>query len=83
MADQMLGDSGRWFDFGSRVSTLVSIKVILLVVTAVFAVDARLRIIPNLNEKNMMALAWHVVPVTIVSILFVAVGVSFRTGWFS
>lgn len=83
MADQMLGDSGRWFDFGSRVSTLVSIKVILLVVTAAFAVDARLRIIPNLNEKNMMALAWHVVPVTIVSILFVAVGVSFRTGWFS
>ena len=27
------------------------------------------------------ALAWHVVPVTIVSILFVVVGISFRTGW--
>ena len=24
---------------------------------------------------------WHIVPVTILSILFVFVGVSFRTGW--
>lgn len=83
LANQLLGETGRWFDFDSPVSTLVSIKVILLAATAGFAVDARLRLIPNLNAENLVALAWHVIPVTLISILFVVVGVSFRTGWFS
>ncbi|HPA95904.1 MAG TPA: hypothetical protein PLT41_07520 [Thermoanaerobaculia bacterium] len=34
-----------------------------------------------LPPRPARALAWHVVPVTIVSILFVVVGISFRTGW--
>jgi len=46
-----------------------------------FAADARLRLIPNLSRENLTAIAWHIVPVTIVSILFVAAGVAFRTGW--
>jgi hypothetical protein len=54
----------------------------LLAMTMAFAADARLRIIPNLSATNLVSLAWHVVPVTAISVLFVAVGVSFRTGWF-
>lgn len=82
LAQRLLGGSGHWLSFDDRVSTLVSVKLILLAITAAFAADARLRIIPNLTERNLGALAWHVIPVTLVSILFVAVGVSFRTGWF-
>ncbi|WP_435276034.1 hypothetical protein ACMAZF_03160 [Psychrobium sp. nBUS_13] len=45
------------------------------------AVDARLRIILNHSPKNINAFAWHIIPVTIISILFVIVGVSMKTGW--
>ena len=31
-------------------------------------------------EHNLKALAYHIVPVTILSVLFVIVGVAFRTG---
>lgn len=61
---------------------MVGVKLLLLATTVVFALDARLRLIPRLSEQNLMALAWHIVPVTVVSVLFVVVGVSFRTGWF-
>jgi hypothetical protein len=46
-----------------------------------FAIDARLRVIPVLSEKNLSVMAWHIIPVTIFSVLFVVAGVSFRTGW--
>jgi putative copper export protein len=82
LAQRLLGDSREWFSVADPVSALVSAKLLLLAATAVFAVDARLRIIPNLSEKNLVALAWHVIPVTLISIAFVVVGVSFRTGWF-
>lgn len=81
LAHRMLGPSGSWFDWSEPVSRLVSLKLLLLATTVAFAVDARLRLIPKLSEENLSALAWHVVPVTLLSIAFVVVGVSFRTGW--
>lgn len=81
LAHRMLGSEGAWFDWSDPVSRTVSIKLILLAATAAFAVDARFRLIPRLSEENLGALAWHVVPVTLISIAFVFVGVSFRTGW--
>lgn len=83
LANQLLGAAGRWFDFDNPVSTLIAVKLILLAATAGFALDARLRLIPNLHAGNLVALAWHIIPVTLIAILFVVVGVSFRTGWFS
>jgi hypothetical protein len=54
----------------------------LLAMTMALAADATLRIIPNLSAANLASLAWHVATVTAISVLFVVVGVSFRTGWF-
>lgn len=82
MAQALLGDAIPWFDFSHPLSRLVSIKLMLLALTVAFAADARLRLIPKLSVDTLPALAWHVIPVTIVSILFVIVGVAFRTGWF-
>ncbi len=76
-----MGDNLTLFDFSDPVSKLISIKLILLALTAVLAMDARLRVIPNLSEKNLTSLAWHIVPVTIIAVLFALVGVSFRTGF--
>lgn len=81
LAHRLLGPEGEWFDWSRPVSRVLSIKLMLLTATVAFAVDARLRLIPRLSEENLGALAWHVVPVTLISIAFVFVGVSFRTGW--
>lgn len=73
-------DMSLWLDPSNPSSRLILIKLTLLVLTAGLAVDARLRLVPNLREDNLRALAWHIVPVTVLSILFVVVGVLFRTG---
>lgn len=82
MVEPMLRANGGWFNFDNPVLKLVFVKLLLLAVTVLFALDARLRLIPQLTEEKLPALTWHIIPVTIVSVLFVIVGVSFRTGWF-
>ena len=81
LAHQLVPDASRWCTFDDPVSRLIAAKLLLLAITVGLALDARLRIIPKLSEENLTSLAWHIVPVTLVSVLFVVVGVSFRTGW--
>lgn len=80
LAYKLMPDVSMWFGFGSPVSQLIALKLILLLLTVLFAIDARLRIIPNLTEQNMMSLVYHIIPVTVIAVLFIIVGVSFRTG---
>jgi putative copper export protein len=81
LAHRMVPDVSQWFALDNPVSRVVGAKLFLLAVTMALATDARLRIIPRLSEDNLTSLAWHIVPVTVVSVLFVVIGVSFRTGW--
>mgnify|MGYP001608197502 CR=1 FL=1 len=81
LAYRLLPDVQQWFAFADQTSRLIGTKLVLLALTMLLAADARLRIIPRLSEKNLTSLAWHIIPVTVVSVLFVVVGVSFRTGW--
>lgn len=67
-----------WFETENPLSRLILIKLGLLLGTFLLALDARLRIIPNLSEKNILSLAWHVAVVTVISVLFVYFGLSFR-----
>jgi len=80
LALRMVPQISLWFDFGNPVARLIGIKLILLLITAILAIDSRLRIIPNLSEKNLNSLAVHIIAVTTISILFIIVGFSFRTG---
>jgi len=82
LAHRMLPDVSLWFQCDNPIARLILLKLSLLGLTALFAVDARLRIIPRLGPHNLHSLAWHIIPVTVTSVLFVVVGVSFRTGWF-
>lgn len=83
LAYQRLPDVGDWFGFDNPNAVLISAKLILLGATTAFAIDARLRLIPNLDESRLSALAWHIIPVTFLSVLLVITGVGFRTGgWF-
>lgn len=82
LAHRLVPDVGIWLSFDHPVARLVGVKLLLLAATVGLALDARLRLIPRLSERNLSSLAWHIVPVTLVSVLFVVVGVAFRTGWF-
>ncbi len=80
LAYRMIPDVSAWFSFENYVSTLIVAKLTLLVLTVGLAVDARIRIIPNIASDNLKTLAFHIIPVTIISVLLVIIGVGFRTG---
>ena len=73
-------DVQSWLSFSDPFSKLVGYKLVLLAGTVLLAIDARLRLIPRLSKDNIVALAWHIIPVTILSVAFVLVGVGFRFG---
>jgi len=81
LAYRMLPDLSLWFDMSIPLAHGIAAKLALLLLTVIFALDARFRVIPKLSESNLTDMALHIIPVTLFSILFVVVGVSFRVGW--
>ena len=82
LAHNLVPNFGLWFDTSNPISRVILLKLSLLLLTVGFALDARFRVIPTLNDESLLDMAWHIIPVTVFSILFVVVGVSFKTGWF-
>ncbi len=80
LAYRMIPDVSAWFSFENYVSMLIVAKLTLLILTVALAVDARIRIIPNIAPDNLKTLAFHIIPVTIISVLLVIIGVGFRNG---
>jgi uncharacterized membrane protein len=83
MAHALRPDLAAWFSLTDPVSRLIALKLALLAVTVVTALDARLRLIPTLTARTLPALARRVVLVTVLSVGFVVAGVSFRGGLLS
>ncbi|WDE06694.1 CopD family protein [Thalassomonas viridans] len=81
LAYHLLPDVSLWFDMSVPVAHGIAAKLSLLALTVLFALDARFRVIPKLSEANLVDMAWHIIPVTVFSVLFVLAGVSFRAGW--
>ncbi|MCK9505502.1 MAG: CopD family protein [Porticoccaceae bacterium] len=81
LVNRMVADHSALLNLDNPVARLLWIKLGLLGLTAVLAADARLRIIPKLSPANLKSLAFHIVPVTIIAVLFVVTGVLFRFGW--
>lgn len=80
MAHTLRPEVSGWFHMSDPIGRLISLKLALLLATVLAALDARLRIIPRLSAATLPAMARRVVFVTILSVLFVVVGVSFRGG---
>jgi hypothetical protein len=80
MAHTIRPDILGWFSLADSVSRLITLKLALLLATVVTALDARLRINPRLSAQTLPAMARRVVFVTVLSVAFVIVGVSFRGG---
>lgn len=66
--------------FNSYLSTYIAIKLGLLLGTLALAIHARFFIIPKLTKETMNALAYHIVGVTTLAVLFVILGAGIRLG---
>ncbi len=80
LAWSLIPDPQSWIAADNPVSRLILFKLILLLLTVLLATDARLRLIPRLSADTLPAMARRIATVTVIAVLFVAVGVSFRTG---
>lgn len=81
LAYRLLPDVSLWFDWSNPVTHGILAKLSLLALTLLLALDARFRVVPRLSSANLVDMALHIVAVTVIAVLFVLVGVSFRTGW--
>lgn len=71
-----------FWTFDSFLSRYIGIKLGLLLATLALAVHARLFIIPNLTKETLNSLAYHIVGVTMLAVLFVILGAGIRVGGF-
>lgn len=67
-----------WFTFQDRAHIHIGLKLILLFITFLLAVHARLFIIPKLSRNNLASLGWHIVAITTVAVAMLFVGLNFR-----
>ena len=78
-----LPDMAAWFDFTNPKAPWIVAKLVLLAATVGLALHARLRVLPDLQADRLRALAWHVVPVTVIAVLLVVAGLGIRTNGFA
>lgn len=69
--------------FDSFLSRYIAIKLGLLFATLLLAIHARFFIIPKLTKETLNHLAYHIVGVTTLAVLFVILGAGIRLGGFS
>jgi len=74
-----LGPPPAWFAANS-LARVIEVKLGLLAATVLLALHARLRLIPRLRDDNLPTLAAHIIAVTLLAVLFLLAGVSFRLG---
>ncbi|WP_421701346.1 CopD family protein [Aliiroseovarius sp.] len=77
-----VADPMSWLSFEDPVTSAVGVKLCLLAATAMFAVNARFRVIPKLSAETLPLMGWHIRAVTLFSVGFVMAGVWIRTGGF-
>jgi putative copper export protein len=80
MAHLLAPDFSTWMTASTPQGKFIVLKLTLLIVTVLTALDARFRVIPNLSVSTLPAMARRIVLVTMASVGFVLAGVSFRGG---
>jgi len=68
--------------FDSYLSTYIGLKLLLLLGTIALAIHARFFIIPNLTQETLNSLAYHIIGVTTLAVLFAILGAGIRLGGF-
>jgi len=79
LARLRVGPVSGWFA-DTPLAHLFHVKLALLLGTIALALHARLVLIPRLTDETLPPLAWHIVTVTTLAVLFVVAGAMFRFG---
>lgn len=82
MAWYLVPDFSTWFSFESYVETSIAVKLGLLAATAMLALNARFRVIPNLTPETLPLMGWHIRIVTLFAVGFVIAGAALSAGGF-
>ncbi|WP_372474119.1 copper resistance protein CopD [Capnocytophaga sp. ARDL2] len=69
-----------WFSFSNAIETVISLKLILLIITVLFALSANFFVLPNLSSKKLPMMAFHIVSVTLIGIVMLVLGSFVRFG---
>jgi putative copper export protein len=80
LAFQLIPEMSLWFNWQNPVAFLICCKLTLLILTAAIGLHARFRLFPNLTSQTLPMLTWHIITVTLLSVLFVVIGTSFKSG---
>lgn len=82
LAWQKVPSLSLWLDpDAGPIAHLIRVKLVLLLLTALVAAHARFRVIPRLSAATLPLMGWHIAAVTLLSVAFVATGLSFRVSW--
>jgi len=83
MAYQFGQGVSQWFHFSNPLETVISLKLILLLATVLFAINARFFVIPKLSPKTLRVMAFHIISVTILGVAMLVLGSFVRYGGIS
>ena len=73
-------DPQDWLQLDDPAARTILLKLACVVATAALGLHARLKLIPNLTPRSLPWLGCHIVAVTLLALLFVGLGLSFRFG---
>lgn len=73
----------QWFRFANPLETVVSLKLLLLFTTILFALSANIFVLPKLSPKNLNLMAFHIISVTTIGVLMLILGSFVRYGGIS
>jgi putative copper export protein len=73
-----------WFHFATPIEKVVSTKLLLLLLTVLFALSAQFRVLPKLktNHDKLPEMTFHILSVTIIGVLMLVFGSFVRFGGF-
>lgn len=73
-----------WFHFATPIEKVVSTKLLLLLLTVLFALSAQFRVLPKLKNSpdKLSEMTFHIVSVTIIGVLMLIFGSFIRFGGF-
>jgi putative copper export protein len=73
-----------WFRFATPIEKVVSTKLLLLLLTVLFALSAQFRVLPKLknNPNKLPEMTFHILSVTIIGVLMLVFGSFIRFGGF-
>lgn len=71
-----------WFQFSTPIEKVVSTKLLLLLLTVLFALSAQFRVLPKLknNPDKLPEMTFHIVSVTLIGVLMLIFGSFVRFG---